>query len=51
MNDKPKSRAEQIREEYGANAQQVPKYKPNRKQKRAQEAAHQKQLAAKKRGK
>lgn len=44
-------RVKKIKEQYGARAQHVAPYKPNRKQKRAQEAAAKAQAAAKKRSK
>lgn len=38
-NDKGRTERErEIKQQYGERAQQVPKYKPNRKQKRAQES-------------
>jgi len=44
-------RERDIKEKYGAGAQEVPKYKPNRKQKRMQEAAAKAQASANKRSK
>lgn len=44
-------RIKQIKEKYGARAQHVAPYKPNRKQKRAQQAAAKAQARANKRNK